>query len=76
MPCYDGRENERQVDVDYEDRARLRKEWTHNSPVAELLCTALKNLPLNQRRNLFEIDQRLAVWWSEHKRRDAARKRK
>lgn len=73
MPCYDGRENERQVDVDYEDRARLRKEWEHNSPVAELLCSVLKRLPVMVRGGLINETPALGVWWEEHQKRDAGR---
>lgn len=73
MPCYDGRENERQVNVTYEHEGRLRKEWMHNSPIAELLCTVMKNLTLVERIHLIGKDPKLGFWWSDHQARDAAK---
>lgn len=71
MPCFDGRDNERQVAVDYEDRERLREEWTHNSPVAELLCSVLHALSLTgQAHGLLHRDPKLAKWWRDHQARD------
>lgn len=70
MPCYDGRENERQVTVTYEHEGRLRKEWMHNSPIAELLCTAMSNLQGVQRDALIRKDPKLGHWWNDHQERD------
>lgn len=69
MPCYDGRENERQVLVNDVDRERLRKEWRHNSPVAELLCYLLKNSPAARNEHC-QNNPKLAKWWAEHQERD------
>lgn len=70
MPCYDGRENERQVLVDYEDREKLRREWFHNSPIAELLCSVMKEVPPFVRDSLLLDNTKLAHWWHDHKERD------
>ena len=82
MPCYDGRENERQVLVSDEHQAKLRTEWTHNSPVAELLCTVMKQLeregdaPYTLASRYCRNNPKLAKWWSDHQKRDAGRKKK
>ena len=70
MPCYDGRENERQVLVNDVDRERLRKAWRHNSDVAELLCTVLKGTP---KATLAKMPREVQMWWKEHQERDAKR---
>lgn len=75
MPCYDGRENERQVLVSDEHQAKLRNEWTHNSPVAELLCYLLKNSP-SARNEHCHNNPKLAKWWADHQMRDGRRKKK
>lgn len=76
MPCYDGRENERQVLVSDEHQAKLRNEWTHNSPVAELLCAVMKQAGPTRRGDFCEDIPGLAQWWREHQARDAKRKKK
>lgn len=71
MPCYDGRENERQVNVTYEHEGRLRKEWMHNSPIAELLCYVMRNLNHAQSVDLRAGNSKLGHWWNDHQVRDA-----
>lgn len=73
MPCYDGRENERQVLVTYEHEARIRKDCRHNSDVAELLCALLRQMPLRERGLHLAFNIPLATWWREHQARDRAR---
>lgn len=73
MPCYDGRENERQVNVTDEHEGRLRREWMHNSPIAELLCSVMKKLTVEQRAPLLVADPKLAHWWRDHQERDKAK---
>lgn len=70
MPCYDGRENERQVPVTDEDRARLFQTWNHNSPVAELLCWTLTNMEGPTKVKFLQANPKLAVWWAQHQERD------
>jgi len=76
MPCYDGRENERQVLCTYEHEDRIRKDCRHNSDVAELLCWTLKNMNSNERATLLYNNRSLRLWNREHEERDAARRAK
>lgn len=76
MPCYDGRENERQILCTYEHEARIRKDCRHNSDVAELLCWTLTNTPAAQRTQLLTENRSLRIWWKEHQERDAAKRAK
>lgn len=72
MPCYDGRENERQVLCTYEHEARIRADCRHNSDVAELLCGVMKQLALHgQDTNMLVNNRSLRIWWAEHQKRDA-----
>jgi hypothetical protein len=67
MPCYDSRN-----EPDYV-RAEAEKEWTHNSPVAELLCYVMGKLKADipfAEGGLLEKNPALAQWWNEHQRRD------
>lgn len=76
MPCYDGRENERQVLVTDEHRARLAAEWTHNSPVAELLCGLMTHMePYGnvQFQSYLHNNPELRRWWRQHQERDRRR---
>jgi hypothetical protein len=76
MPCYDSRDNERQVPVTDEDQRRLFKEWHHNSPVAELLCWTLTNMALGYRQGFLRGNPKLAHWWKDHQERDKSREQK
>jgi hypothetical protein len=76
MPCYDGRENERQILCTYEHEDRIRKDCRHNSDVAELLCWALKNMDGVERFELLTENRSLRIWWQEHQERDAAKRAK
>lgn len=78
MPCYDSRNDPAYVREEAlaEGRDKLRKaqvEWTHNSPVAELLCSTLKQLsPFAIGRLPHEV----RAWWIVHQERDAEKARK
>lgn len=67
MPCYDPR-SEPAYQV-----AEARKEWMHNSPVAEMLCTILKAIKPELIKYYPEDIQR---WWAEHQARDAEKTKK
>ncbi|MNN33901.1 hypothetical protein D3C81_1476790 [compost metagenome] len=76
MPCYDGRENERQILCTYEHEARIRKDCRHNSEVAEILCWTLTNMTHGERATLLYNNRTLRIWWAEHQERDAAKRAK
>lgn len=61
MPCYDSRSDPSYV------RYEARKEFRHNSDVAEMLCRLCKVVdPLL-------LDHETHQWWVEHQTRDAAK---
>ncbi len=66
MPCYDSRNEPGYV------RKEALEEFTHNSPVAEMLCAVLTTL--EQEGEAFPHHPGLKQWWSDHKSRDAAKK--
>jgi len=66
MPCYDSRSDANTS----EGRAEMRKDFRHNSDVAEMLCGMCRVV---EARGLF-IPTDVYEWWKEHKARDAARK--
>ena len=67
MPCYEPtardeqRWKERQNEIAYH-----KKQLTHNSPVAEMLCSVMRLL------DEFGIDgsPEVEAWWKEHQERD------
>lgn len=65
MPCYDSRN-----EPDYV-RAEARREFRHNSDVAEMLCWLM--VKIQAQEPITEIPIELATWWIEHKARDEAR---
>lgn len=65
MPCYDERN-----DPAYQI-AEARKDWVHNSPVAELLCGLLTSMTNLERAPFLAMQPRLRAWWIEHQKRDA-----
>lgn len=72
MPCYDPRDNDPAA-ISAEARARAMTEFTHNSPVAEMLCSVMKILHPQDRPRVAEMVPGLKVWWAEHQARDAAK---
>ena len=58
MPCYDGRTHE-----DF-----MREEFTHNSPLAEMLCALMRQFEAGE---IKEWPPGLWSWWDTHKRLDA-----
>lgn len=65
MPCYDSRSEPKNVLAD------ARKEWMHNSPVAEMLCSVMKEIEAGRLLEIVTPDVR--AWWEDHKKRDTAR---
>ena len=65
MPCYDSRNDPENI----WDEAR--RDFRHNSDVAEMLCTVLR-LPRNS--DLLHEVPGLSRWWKEHQERDARKK--
>lgn len=63
MPCYDSRS-----DPDYV-REDARREFRHNSDVAELLCFVLSH-PMSVVQACLNNNPALAKWWAEHAERD------
>jgi hypothetical protein len=66
MPCYDGSN-----DSDY-IRSEAARAFTHNSPVAEMLCGVMR---LIEGGGSGEWPPGLMEWWAEHQRRDEAKAR-
>jgi hypothetical protein len=62
MPCYDGRESQHFAVEE------ARREFRHNSDVAEMLCRLMRQLESNA--DELEIPVSLQMWWYEHKQRD------
>lgn len=60
MPCYTY-ESPKDIRDDYY------RSFTHNSPVAEMLCTMCK---LSEEHG-WSVPSSVAPWWAEHKKRDA-----
>jgi hypothetical protein len=68
MPCYDERNSaSSQVEAS-------RKEWLHNSPIAELLCELMTKLAQQPRlypeSALYPKGSKLWYWWQDHQERD------
>lgn len=63
MPCYT---------PDYRDEqfAQERKNFTHNSPVAEMLCALIRREGISTKA-LQRAHKDLPKWWIEHLKRDS-----
>lgn len=66
MPCYDPRDSSPEA-----NRSALLAEFTHNSPVAEMLCAVMKTIHPNDRIELGRRIPNLQAWWDQHQARDA-----
>jgi len=69
MPCYDGRDSAESRSAEAVQAAR--KEFRHNSDVAQMLCDTLKKLEADNALHLVSVPTQ--IWWEEHKARDAKR---
>jgi hypothetical protein len=65
MPCYDDRRG------DPVEEARMAFNARHNSPLAELLCEAMKIIAEAGAGS--KCSTALYNWWEEHKKRDGNR---
>lgn len=72
MPCYDPRDSSPAA-IRSEARGEFAKEFTHNSPVAELLCWTLTHMVEETRAKFLAANPQLAYWWDQHQARDAAK---
>lgn len=70
MPCYDSRDTDRSY-ISAEAVKEARITFRHNSDVAELLCSTLKQLERIGQIDI--INSATQQWWDEHKLRDAAK---
>lgn len=75
MPCNDGSPFPSSCDCKAAVSA-AKKRWLHNSPIAELLCTVLKQVdklphPVRSSIRLSDLPIEVQQWWREHQRRDA-----
>lgn len=71
MPCYDSRDDEPYRSAQVVEEAR--REFTHNSPVAELLCTVMKHLQNEHSRGYVSVlanHPEVSKWWADHQERD------
>lgn len=75
MPCYDPRDDSPEA-IRSEERAKLVTEFTHNSPVAEMLCAVMKILHPNDRSRVASMVPGLEKWWDDHQKRDALKDHK
>jgi hypothetical protein len=66
MPCFD-------QSSETEKYAELKKRWTHNSDVADLLCKTMKIVEKSFPRVAGSLPMDVIEWWTEHKKRDARR---
>lgn len=75
MPCYDDRNSSESI----------RKDFRHNSDVAEMLCALCAKhaayfgrnrepYPVTEKDALDAVHPGLFAWWEEHKARDAKKK--
>lgn len=69
MPCYDSRDHD-PSEIAKGVREKALKEFTHNSPVAELLCSVMKCIQPSDQVELAIRIPGLAEWWEEHLKRD------
>ena len=67
MPCYDPRNEPGYV------LAEGKREWVHNSPVAQMLCEAMHLLEKHSPG--VPVSDDLAQWWIAHQARDAEREK-
>lgn len=67
MPCYDSRDS-----PEYKVQ-EARRDFRHNSDVAEMLCYLLKQVDAVKAGEEFELKltPQIMLWWQEHKIRDA-----
>lgn len=68
MPCYDSRN-----DPDYvrgEERKQAFRDFTHNSPVAKMLCGVLTHM---HPQMIAQLPAATRAWWVEHQERDRLR---
>ena len=75
MPCYDHCDDPSYIRAELQEDTRRKVEearvsFLHNSPVAELLCYVMRNLPLSQRYVLLGKNSKLSCWWRDHQIRD------
>lgn len=73
MPCDESRSvNPREIE-------ELKKEFIHNSPVAEMLCKIISHIGMENIENCLntyepiEFMQELNKWWELHRKRDMKR---
>jgi hypothetical protein len=72
MPCYDPRDSSPAA-IRSEARGEFAKEFTHNSPVAEMLCSVMKIIHPQDRPIVASKVPGLMEWMLEHEARDAAK---
>jgi hypothetical protein len=64
MPCYDDR-NETPYVLE-----EAKKDWNHNSSIAELLCGVMKRMDNRELAIYAPKGSKLWHWWEDHKERD------
>jgi hypothetical protein len=67
MPCYDSRGDANTP----EGRDELLRSFTHNSPLAEIMCELMRRIEYECPS--LPVPDAAAHWWKEHKARDAAK---
>lgn len=69
MPCYDSRDHDHD-EIRANAREKAMTEFTHNSPVAEMLCSVMNILHPDDRPRVASMVRGLEQWWAEHQKRD------
>ena len=69
MPCYDSRDHDHSA-ISADARAKAMIEFTHNSPVAEMLCSIMNILHPDDVPRVAARIPGLEHWWAEHQKRD------
>ena len=75
MPCYDPRDDS-EAAKNHFDRIALVNDFTHNSAVAQLLCSLMKTIDPADYARLFNHIPGLEDWWLKHQARDKAKEGK
>jgi arginine/lysine/ornithine decarboxylase len=77
MPCYDPPMTQAEITAMEQERVRKQLEkFSHNSPVADMLCYVLRKLEeAEEPVKIQHLPENIHEWWEEHKERDRKKAR-